>query len=364
MSLYQRGKSWYYDFYSRGERYTGCIGPVSRTVAKEVLAKKKAEVFEGRYVTRSTKGSPVFEEVAEDYLQYYRANRRPRSAQRHELAFKALTPFFGGKRLADIHPFMVERYKHMRKDAGRKEATVNRELAALKNLFTMAITWGKASQNPVTQVRLFREENGRIRVVTDEEEARLLAACSPTLRPVVITALHTGLRKSELLSLTWQDVDFQRRTITVDAAYAKNGETRSVPMTATVTTTLRALRGAEAPNAAVFVTYRGTPYRNLRKVFLDACRRAGITGLTLHDLRHTFASRLVMASVDLPTVQAFMGHKTIQMTLRYTHLAPDHKRAAIAVLDREESQQFSQQADNEDYKVTINLRKITAYNTV
>jgi integrase len=307
---------------------------VSKTVAKEILAKKKAEAVEGRYALPSKKPSPVFEDVAEDYLTYYRANRRPRSVARHQLAVQVLTPFFGGHRLEDITPFLIERYKQMRKDAGRKDATINRELACLKNLFTMAITWGKARENPVKQVRLFREDNGRIRVVTEEEEQRLLAACRPTLKPVVITALHTGLRTSELLSLTWQDVDFQRRTITVQASYAKNGETRSVPMTATVQATLRTLTVEGARGTAVFVTYRGIPYRNLRKVFLDACKRAGVTDVTFHDLRHTFASRLVMAGVDLPTVQALMGHKTIAMTLRYTHLAPDHKRAAIAVLDR------------------------------
>jgi integrase len=334
VSIYQRGRSWYYDFRYRGARYTGNIGPVSKTVAKEILAKKKAEAVEGRYELPSKKSSPVFEEVAEDYLTYYRANRRPRSVARHHLAFQVLTPFFGGKRLEDITPFLIERYKRMRKDAGRKDATINRELACLKNLFTMAITWGKARENPVKQVRLFREDNGRTRFLTAEEERRVLAACRPTLTPVVMTALHTGLRTSELLALTWQDVDFQRRTITVQASYAKNGETRSVPMTATVFTALRALSGAAAPSAAVFVTARGTPYRTLRKVFLDACRRAGVTEVTFHDLRHTFASRLVMAGVDLPTVQALMGHKTIAMTMRYTHLAPDHKRAAIAVLDR------------------------------
>jgi integrase len=334
VSIYQRGKSWYYDFQSRGERYAGCIGQVSKTVAKEVLARKRAEAAEGRYSAPAKKQSPLFEEMAEEYLKYYQANRRPRSVTRHESAFQALKPFFAGKRLEDISPFLIERYKRLRKEEGRSEATVNRELAFLKNLFTMAITWGKARENPVTRVRLFREDNGRTRCLTEEEEVRLLAACGPSLRPVVLTALHTGFRKSELLSLTWQDVDFQRRMITVQAAYAKNGETRSLPMTATVTKTLRAFPLAATSTASVFLTYRGLPYRNLRKVFVAACRRAGVTDMTFHDLRHTFASRLVMAGVDLPTVKELMGHKSIAMTMRYAHLSHSHKRSAVAVLDR------------------------------
>jgi integrase len=334
MSLYQRGKSWYYDFQYRGNRYTGCIGPVSKTVAKEILAKKKVEAIEERYELPSKKPSPRFEIMAEEYLQYYQANRRPRSVTRHQMAFRALKPFFAAYRLADMSPFLIEKYKRSRKEQGRSEVTINRELAFLKNLFTMAITWGKASANPVSQVHFFREDNGRTRVLTDEEEARLLASCTPALQPLVITALHTGCRKSELLTLRWEHVDFRHHLITVEAAYAKNGETRSIPMTGTLTNTLQALKGEAEPAASVFLTHAETPYRHIAKVFGTACRQALLADVTFHDLRHTFASRLVMAGVDLPTVQALMGHKTITMTMRYTHLAPGHKRTAIAVLDR------------------------------
>jgi integrase len=334
MSLYQRGKSWYYDFQYRGERYTGNIGPVSKTVAKEILAKKKAEAVEDRYELPSKKPSPLFEAMAEEYLRYYQANRRPRSVERHQMAYQALQRVFAGKRLADINPFLIEKYKRLRKESGRSEVTINRELAFLKNLFTMAIKWGKANENPVSQVRFFREDNGRTRFLTEEEEARLVGACSQSLRPLVITALHTGFRKSELLALRWEHVDFRHHLITVEAAYAKNGETRSIPMTATLTETLRVLKGKGEPSTPVFLTHTGTPYRHIAKVFGAACRRAELTDVTFHDLRHTFASRLVMAGVDLPTVQALMGHKTIAMTMRYTHLAPGHKRTAISVLDR------------------------------
>ena len=104
MSLYQRGESWYYDFQYRGERYTGCVGAVSKTVAKEILAKKKAEAVEGRYELPSKKPSPMFEVIAEEYLRYYRANRRPRFVERHKMAYRTLKPFFVGKRIEDITP--------------------------------------------------------------------------------------------------------------------------------------------------------------------------------------------------------------------------------------------------------------------
>jgi integrase len=330
MSLYQRGKSWYYDFKYRGERYTGCIGAVSKTVAKEILAKKKAEAVEGRYELPSKKPSPMFEAMAEEYLHYYRANRRPRSVERHEMAFRALKPFFGGKRLADITPLQIERYKRVRKEQGRSEVTINRELAFLKNLFTQAIIWGKATENPVKQVRLFKEDNARTRFLTEDEEARLLAHCNAQLTPLVVTALHTGFRKSELLSLRWANIDFRHHLIKVETAYTKTLEARSVPMSETLTAALRQLKihGAQDPTASVF------GYRQMTKTFVRAVQRAGIADFTFHDLRHTFASRLVMAGVDLATVKDLMGHKHISMTLRYAHLAPGRKRLAIEALDR------------------------------
>ena len=252
---------------------------------------------------------------------------------RHETAWHAVAPVIGGKRLDEISPFDLERYRRQRKQDGRSDVTINRELAFLRNVYSMAIAWGKASENPVKHVRFARENNGRMRILSPEEEQRLLACCGPQLRPLVLTALHTGFRKSELLSLTWDDVDFRRHAMTVQAAYSKNGESRSVPMNAVLTTTLRTIRINVSDESPVFCNRQGTPYRSFRTAFERAVRKAGLKDMTFHDLRHTFASRLVMSGVDLPTVQALMGHKTIGMTLRYTHLTSEHKRQAVRALE-------------------------------
>ena len=346
MSLYQRGKSWYYDFLYRGERYSGCIGPVSKTVAKEIMAKKKAEAVEGRYELPSQKPSPRLEDFVKDYFAYYTTNRRPGSVRRHQVSWRMMQPVLGSKRLVEIAPFDLERYRRQRKQAGVSDVTINRELAFLRHLYTMAITWGKASENPVKKIQFARENNGRIRMLSLGEEGQLLAYCRPQLKPLVVAALHTGFRSSELLSLTWEDVDFRRQIITVQAAYAKNGESRSVPMNTVLTTTLKVVRMGTAATGPVFCNRQGTPYRSFRTAFERAVRKAGLEDFTFHDLRHTFASRLVMAGVDLPTVQSLMGHKDISMTLRYTHLSSDHKQRAVRALEQfgEKSQQFSQQA--------------------
>jgi integrase len=307
---------------------------VSKTVAKEVLAKKKAEATEGRYVSTAKKPSPLLEEFVEEYFEYYRANRRPHSVRRHEISWRAMQPVFGSKRLEEISPLDLERYRRRRKQSGKSDVTINRELAFLRNLYTMAITWGKAGANPVKKVRLSREDNGRIRMLSPDEEARLLAQCGPQLKPLVLTALHTGFRSAELLSLTWEDVNFSRQMITVRAGYVKNGESRSVPMNKVLTETLKAIRISGPSEGVVFCSRKGTPYRSFRTTFERAVRKAGITDFTFHDLRHTFASRLVMAGVDLPTVKELMGHKHIHMTLRYTHLSSDHKQRAVDTLEQ------------------------------
>lgn len=200
-------------------------------------------------------------------------------------------------------------------------------------MFTVAIGWGQVTENPVKKVETYREANSRNRYLTEEEEERLLAQCKPHIYRVVMSAIHTGLRKSELLSLSWNNVNFDHRLVTVEAAYAKNSEARSVPMSSRLTETLLPIRMA-APNAPVFLNSEGKPYRDISTAFNSAVKRAGIQDFKFHDLRHTFASRLVMRGVDLTTVKELMGHRHINMTLRYAHLSPGHKHSAIAVLDQ------------------------------
>ena len=115
---------------------------------------------------------------------------------------------FGNKRLTDIAPFDLERYRRNRKQDRKSDVTINRELAFLRHVYSMAITWEKATENPVKKVRFAREDNGRVRVLSPNEETQLLLHCGPQLKPLVIAALHTGFRASELLSLTWDELDF------------------------------------------------------------------------------------------------------------------------------------------------------------
>lgn len=211
-----------------------------------------------------------------------------------------------------------------------QKATVNREIACLKNMFTKAVQWGYASVNPVREVKLFKENNTIVRYLTSKEQQMLRACCREHLRPIVITALNTGMRKLEILNLKWANVDFDLKLISI--IETKNNEIRYLPMNETLTEALESVK-KYAYSPYVFCDNNGNHYGDIKKGFSSALKRAGITNFRFHDLRHTFTSYLVMSGVDIRTVQELMGHKSIEMTIRYAHLSPGHKQSAVKCLD-------------------------------
>lgn len=333
MGVYQVGKSWYIDFYYEGKRYKETVGAVNRTVAKEKLIIRKREVIQGTY--KPKKVEIGFEKFREQYIEYAKSNKKPSSAQRDEYSLKHLEVVFGGKRLSDISPFLVEKYKTLRKVEGAKPATINHEMACLRHMFTMALKWGKAEKNPVREVKFLKEPQGKDRILTPDEEKRLLdyvrsKTKSKHLEAIIITALNTGMRKGEILKLKWENVDFKNRHITV--VDTKNGEIRRVPMNKDLTTILKNVKDKMQPKEYVF-SENGKPYGDVKTGWWKALEVSGIDNFRFHDMRHTFGSRLGMAGVDIKTIQELMGHKDIKMTMRYSHPTPEHKRRAVEVLE-------------------------------
>lgn len=329
MGVFKEGGSWFIDYRVEGRRKQEKIGP-SKKLAEAVFAKRKIEIAEGKFLNRKKIQKIRFEEFSKDYLEYSEANKR--NYGRECFTMRHLVRAFGDRLLSEITIWRIERYKAERRGLVAP-ATVNRELTLLKHMFTKAIQWEKATVNPVKAVKLLREANSRVRFLTYEEERQLLTQCQPNLRTLVIAAMHTGFRRGELLSLTWNDVDFANGLVTVQAAYAKNGERRAIPMSKTLRRVLEETRNGMKSNEHVFRTETGDRYLSPTTAFESAVKRAGITDFHFHDLRHTFASRLVMAGVDLRTVQELLGHKNITMTLRYSHLSPTHRAKAVAILD-------------------------------
>jgi len=327
MGVYKRGTTWYIDYYAGYKRRREKIGP-SKRQAEVVLKKRMVQVAENRFLEVEKCERIKFEKMTELYLENY-SKPNKKSSRRDVTSVNNLKPFFAGKYLHEITPLDMEKYKR-RRQGKVSNATVNREIACLKHIFTKAIEWGIVQKNPGKKVKLLRERNTRLRYLDEKEIRRLYDACAEHLKPVVIVALNTGMRKEEILSLKSKDVDFRSRTISI--LDTKNGESREIPMNDIVYRTLLAIRRADSP--WVFCKKNGERYGNIRKAFEGARKRAGITDSRFHDLRHTFASHLVMAGVDLRTVQELLGHKSFEMTLRYAHLSPEHKKAALDVLGK------------------------------
>ena len=245
-------------------------------------------------------------------------------------------------RLSQLSPFLVEKHKQTRLKAGAR-VRANRELAVLKALFNRCKDWELfEGDNPVSTVKLTKEPRQRLRFLEPDEEARLLDKARDPLRSILILCIHSGLRlRSEALTLRWDDIDLVRRTVTVQAAYAKSGQTRSVPLNSRVWAALDRL---PKTGAYVFVKPNGPPYRYIRRRFNTACRQGRAHGRDAAYLRHTFATRLIEHGVDLRTVQELGGWAKIEMLERYGHVTTTRKAEAVERLVENSTPDFTTSA--------------------
>jgi len=322
----KRKDNWYIDYRAYGKRYRECIG-ANKKLAQEVLHKRLVEIAEGKFLDKRSRLNIKFTDFANDYIELY--SRHNKKDWKKDLTrLKSLKAFLGEKYLHMITPLQIEEYKAKRiKEVS--PATVNRELACIKHMFTMAIQWSKADKNPVKKVKLFRENNQRLRYLEREEAEKLVRNCKGYTKQIVIIALNTGMRKGEILGLKWSDIDFRRGIIYL--LDTKNGERREVPMNDMVKRAfVNQHKYKDSPY--IFCNKDGRPFRDIRKSFIAGLKKSGIINFRFHDTRHSFASQLVMSGIDLNTVRELLGHKSIRMTLRYSHLSPAHKKRAVDVL--------------------------------
>ncbi len=328
MAIYKKKNNYYIDYYANGRRIREKIG-ASKTLADNVLRKRKLAIAENRFLDIKKQNKIKFEELADMYLELH-SKPHKRSHKSDISNTRRLKEFFGGKHLYEITPLLVEKFKTERIKKVSHVST-NRQTALLKHMLTKAVEWGKISDNQIAKVKLYKESNGRLRYLDKEEIEKLLRNCRGNLKPIIIIALNTGMRRGEIFNLKWQDIDFKNGIINI--YITKNGEKKTIPMNEMVKTAF--IRVRKHPESAyVFSNEKGEPTKDIRKSFFTACRKSGILNFRFHDLRHTFASHLVMAGVDLNTVRELMGHKKIEMTLRYSHLSPDHKKRAVDILQK------------------------------
>jgi len=334
MGLYKRHQVWWMSVMYQGRQVRRSTGTTDRRLAKAILAKVRVQIVEGRFFERQEEQSRTFEELMERYLTEHAARK---AQPRHYRSYaKHLTAFFGGYTLAEITPNVIVDYKNRRYAAGLKPASINRELATLKKAFNLAVKeWEWCRDNPVSRVSMEREHNQRDRWLSLEEERRLLDACAPWLHDLVTFALHTGMRMGEIVELTWRGIDFTRRTVTVFRS--KNGERRTIPVNDTVLSVLKdkaKLRSLKTEVVFCSKVFTALECGHLRRSFRVALCKAQIEDFHFHDLRHTFATRLVQAGVDLYKVQRLLGHQSPIMRQRYAHHYPESLRDGVELLDR------------------------------
>jgi len=327
MGVFKKGKNWYIDYYVQGRRKREKIGP-SKRQALIVLQKRKVQIAEKKFLDVQRHERVKFEEMGRLFLENYsRPNKR--SWRRDEKIVGHLTDFFKGRQLHEIGPLDIEKYKRKRREEV-SPATVNRELSGLRNMYNRAIEWGIATKNPVKLVKFFHEDEGRLRFLEKEEIKRFYNVCPGYLRSIVALAVCTGMRKGEILSLKWPDVDFRRKIITI--LRTKGQKKREIPIGVGISRLL--LKQRKHPGSPYVFCYEdGRRIGSFKRAFKTALKIAGIKDFTFHDLRHTFTSHLVMSGVDLKTVQEIMGHSSFITTLRYAHLARNHKRRAMEIFD-------------------------------
>ena len=334
--IYKRNGNWYKDYTDTrtARRVRKMIGPVSKAKASAILAKETAANVEKRWLDVDEQPRITFEAMAAEYMAWAKVNTR--ASTRYEESLRVLLPEFGAKLLQEITAASIEQWR-VRRLQTVKASTSNRDLTVIKAIYTKAIAWEKAKESPARRVKFLKEHNERIVYLSAEDEAKLMAGCTEHLRPMVVLALHTGMRHGEILALKWADVDRQEGHVHVRDS--KNGLGRSIPMNQAAREALAqavSVKHFDTKSPYVFCNSAGEPYGSVKTSFRNALRRGDLLGrgYTFHTLRHTFASNLANAGVSLQTIGSLLGHRDIRMTMRYAHLSPGIRRDAVAILDR------------------------------
>jgi integrase len=294
--------------------------------------------------------NPTFADFAVHYLAFSKANKLSYGVEFYYIN-GTLVPFFGCRRLHEITPFEVERFKQKRLKDGLKKSSINRELGLLKSMLRTAVEWELTNRNGAKEAKLFKLDDPLSdRVLSYEDESKLIAACdepamrcrAPHLKSVILVALYTGLRRGEILRLRWADIDLQQNVLIVRQSKTRSGRGRRVNLNSLLRQMVVSLREDEKRGEWVFPSPKrfqteGKPEKHIRDVknaFRRAIHLSGIEPLTFHQLRHTFCSRLADAGVPLPVIQDLAGHASITMTRRYTHPADELKERAVEILVR------------------------------
>lgn len=358
--------------WARGRKKTlGRVGILTldqaRTEATQYLAEARAH-GEPLAVTQGRRGAtlPSLRDFIEDtYMPWFKAHHKGHEKTQHTLSnnFDPIMP----QRLDAITGRDLEQIRTGWMQAGNKSSTVNRKMGSLSGVFSRAVEWDYIDEHPLAKLKQLKvDSKGVIRYLAADETKRLRDALDARqdemraeresanawrtdrhrepmpsllelpftdhLKPMVLVSLNTGMRRGELFDLKWSAVNFDTKTITVAGATTKTSDTRHIPMNKETVGVLEAWKKQVSESPYVFPGQGGGRFEDVKSAWLKLLERAQIGEFRWHDMRHDFASRLVMAGVPLNTVRDLLGHADIKMTLRYAHLAPGTKAAAVELI--------------------------------
>ncbi|NEX63462.1 site-specific integrase [Noviherbaspirillum galbum] len=367
---------------SFGIRYTNAAGKQSRyslrkafpavgvSEAREAARIKLGEIAAGKDPNDESKSKQADKITLGEFLdEHYKAWLVSNTKTGNMIAnrIKVSFPTLLDKPLVELTGLMVEKWRSDRRESGMSASTTNRNITALRGLCSRAVEWGFLAQHPLANVKALKEPNGKVRWLSDDEETRLRNALDERefvgraerasanewrrarkydllpdfrevafldhLKPMVLVSLNTGLRQGELFGLRWVDVklDLEPPHLTIRDENTKSGQTRHIPLNDEALETLK-LWQQQTPGDFVFPGPNGKPITEIKTAWGRLLKDAKIEDFRWHDMRHHFASRLVMAGNDLNTVRELLGHADMKMTLRYAHLSPEHKAAAVQTL--------------------------------
>ena len=339
-NIVKRGEgTWWIDFTIDGKRYKKALrGIKTKAEAERIESHKRLEVYEGRY--GKEREAITFDDfVNKVYLPH--AKNSIKSFYYYERFAGIFCRYFKAKSLNEITAADIEAFRQYRRDnptrtgAGRKLATINREVMQLSSIFKLAVDLGYCESNPARKIKPYKTHNRRTRVLLPEEERRLLEAMTGTLakyRPIILLLLHTGMRLGEVVGLRWDYVDLSKGVIILPAGTTKNDKSRTLPLNDEAMKTLSELLTQSQGKGRVFAG-RGFTGQHASKLIASVCDRIGLPDVTAHTLRHTFATRLMERNLNPLHVKELLGHATLRMTDHYTHIGLEALRQSVNILN-------------------------------
>ena len=364
MSVRKKGNKWYCRFQINGIRYERrCIGATDEKSAKKCEVVIMSEVMHANYKISCSEKKLTLNDGIKVFLEY---SKNKLSHNTDLIRVNKIIEYFGKNKplenisVEDINVFKQKmkfkteiktvkklnpKYKRgngqpkylteeIEVQSERSNATINRYSAILSKMFNLLIADGKLVKNPCKFSPKLRENNYKIRYLTHDEQQRmykyLLTPEFSHIKPIIITALYTGMRKSEILKLKWSQIDFQNEFI--DILQSKSGKERKIPIAGKVKEVLSEL-GKNGEEFVFTNPETNKPYDNIKKSFASLLKKAEISNFRFHDFRHTVATCLVESGVDLLIVKEILGHSNIETTMRYAHPVPELKQIAINKLN-------------------------------